>query len=37
MFFLGAGELHPALHKPDYDFPDGLIPIGSRVVHAGRG
>jgi len=31
MFFLGAGEGHPALHNPDYDFPDDLIPIGSRV------
>ena len=31
MFFLGAGENHPALHNPDYDFPDTLIPIGSRV------
>ncbi|QPC91692.1 amidohydrolase [Mesorhizobium sp. INR15] len=31
MFFLGAGEQHPALHNPDYDFPDDLIPIGSRI------
>jgi amidohydrolase len=31
MFFLGAGENHPALHNPDYDFPDDLIPIGARV------
>lgn len=31
MFFLGAGERHPALHNPDYDFPDDLIPIGTRV------
>lgn len=31
MFFLGAGEKHPALHNPDYDFPDDLIPIGARV------
>lgn len=31
MFFLGAGERSPALHNPDYDFPDDLIPIGSRV------
>jgi amidohydrolase len=31
MFFLGAGERHPALHNPDYDFPDDLIPIGSAV------
>ncbi|RWL31513.1 MAG: M20/M25/M40 family metallo-hydrolase, partial [Mesorhizobium sp.] len=31
MFFLGAGERHPSLHNPDYDFPDDLIPIGSRI------
>jgi amidohydrolase len=31
MFFLGAGVDHPALHNPDYDFPDDLIPIGARV------
>lgn len=31
MFFLGAGEKHPALHNPDYDFPDDLIPIGARI------
>ncbi|WP_243368968.1 amidohydrolase [Microvirga solisilvae] len=31
MFFLGAGERHAALHNPDYDFPDDLIAIGSRV------
>lgn len=31
MFFLGAGEKHPALHNPDYDFPDDLIGIGARV------
>jgi amidohydrolase len=31
MFFLGAGEDHTALHNPDYDFPDDLIPIGARV------
>jgi len=31
MFFLGAGERHPSLHNPDYDFPDDLIGIGTRV------
>ena len=31
MFFLGAGETHPQLHNPDYDFPDDLIAIGARV------
>jgi amidohydrolase len=30
-FGLGAGENHAALHNPDYDFPDELIPIGSGV------
>lgn len=28
MLFLGAGEDCPALHNPDYDFPDDLIAIG---------
>ena len=31
MFFLGAGEKHPSLHNPDYDFPDDLIPIGAKI------
>jgi amidohydrolase len=31
MFYLGAGTDLPALHNPDYDFPDDLIPIGARV------
>ncbi|MGE6740761.1 amidohydrolase [Allorhizobium pseudoryzae] len=31
MFFLGSGENHPALHNPDYDFPDALIEIGARI------
>lgn len=25
---LGAGPDHPALHHPDYDFPDELLPTG---------
>lgn len=29
MVFLGSGLDHPALHNPDYDFPDDLIPIGA--------
>lgn len=33
MVFLGAGEGHAALHNPDYDFPDDLIPIGAHVFH----
>ncbi|WP_282780034.1 amidohydrolase [Phaeodactylibacter xiamenensis] len=28
MFGIGAGEDHPALHNPDYDFPDAITPVG---------
>ena len=28
MVFLGAGEHHPMLHNPDYDFPDTLLAPG---------
>lgn len=31
MFCLGAGETHPPLHAPDYDFPDALIAPGIRI------
>jgi len=31
MFFLGSGPDCPALHSPDYDFPDALIGTGARV------
>jgi amidohydrolase len=31
MLCLGPGEDHAALHNPDYDFPDDLIPIGSAI------
>ena len=31
MLCLGPGEDHPALHQPDYDFPDDLIPVGARI------
>ncbi|MCO0637445.1 amidohydrolase [Lutimaribacter sp. EGI FJ00014] len=34
MLFLGAGRDMPALHNPDYDFPDDLIPIGVRIFAA---
>nr|WP_247748020.1 amidohydrolase [Ruegeria sp. R13_0] len=34
MFWLGAGQDHPQLHNPDYDFPDELIPIGTGVFLA---
>jgi metal-dependent amidase/aminoacylase/carboxypeptidase family protein len=33
MVFLGSGLDHPALHNPDYDFPDDLIPIGTHIFH----
>jgi metal-dependent amidase/aminoacylase/carboxypeptidase family protein len=31
LFGLGAGEDQPALHNPDYDFPDELIDTGKRM------
>jgi amidohydrolase len=31
MFCLGSGENHPALHNPDYDFPDALISNGIQL------
>ena len=31
MLCLGPGEDHAALHNPDYDFPDELIPIGAAI------
>ena len=31
MLCLGPGEDHPALHQPDYDFPDHLIPSGAAI------
>jgi amidohydrolase len=34
MFGLGAGEGQPALHNPDYDFPDALIPHGVAIFEA---
>ena len=33
-FFLGAGregEDTPSCHHPDFDFDDGLIPVGMRM------
>lgn len=32
-FGIGAGEDCPALHNPDYDFPDALIPTGSKLFY----
>jgi len=34
ILLLGAGEDHPALHNPDYDFPDDLIPRGAAIFTA---
>ena len=31
MVYLGSGLDHPALHNPDYDFPDDLITIGTEI------
>jgi len=31
MMLLGAGERSPALHNPDYDFPDEIIAPGARI------
>lgn len=33
MFGIGSGEDCPALHNPDYDFPDELIPLGAAMFH----
>lgn len=32
LMFLGSGEDRPALHNPDYDFPDDLIGIGAAIL-----
>lgn len=31
MLCLGPGEDYAALHNPDYDFDDNLIPVGSAI------
>lgn len=33
MFCVGAGEDHPALHHPDYDFPDEIIETAVKVFY----
>ena len=33
MLGLGSGENTPALHNPDYDFPDELIPTGVTLFY----
>lgn len=30
-FCIGAGENSPALHNPDYDFPDEILEVGLRM------
>ncbi len=32
LFGLGSGENQPALHNPDYDFPDSLLPHGINML-----
>jgi len=34
MFGLGAGKQTPALHNPDYDFPDDIIETGVNLFYA---
>ncbi|MDQ2090525.1 amidohydrolase [Marimonas arenosa] len=34
MLLLGSGVDSPALHNPDFDFPDDLIPVGARIFSA---
>lgn len=31
MLCLGPGEHYAALHNPDYDFPDDLLPVGTSI------
>ena len=33
MFGIGSGENCPALHNPDYDFPDEIIETATRIFH----
>ncbi len=33
IFGLGAGEAHPPLHDPKYDFPDELIEPGAEIFY----
>lgn len=34
MFGLGSGTTTPALHNPDYDFPDEIIATGVTIFHS---
>lgn len=33
MFGIGAGKNTPALHNPDYDFPDVITPVAVNVIY----
>lgn len=33
MFGIGSGENCPALHNPDYDFPDEIIPVAANLFY----
>eukprot|EP00931_Biecheleriopsis_adriatica_P057756 TRINITY_DN34284_c0_g1_i1.p1 TRINITY_DN34284_c0_g1~~TRINITY_DN34284_c0_g1_i1.p1 ORF type:complete len:419 (+),score=87.07 TRINITY_DN34284_c0_g1_i1:168-1424(+) len=33
-FAIGSGEEHPALHNPDYDYPDDITEVGLRMFAA---
>lgn len=33
MFGIGSGEKSPALHNPDYDFPDEILPNAIQLFH----
>ncbi|TAJ12033.1 amidohydrolase [Marinilabiliaceae bacterium JC017] len=34
LFGIGSGTNCPALHNPDYDFPDEILPIGVELFYA---
>jgi len=34
LFGLGSGKKQPALHNPDYDFPDEIIDQGVKVFYS---
>jgi hypothetical protein len=36
MFGLGSGTDSPALHNPDYDFPDDIITTGIYFHHISK-
>jgi hypothetical protein len=36
MFGLGSGTDSPALHNPDYDFPDDIITTGYLFYHISK-